>query len=524
MRVDDRNASPRPASDAWTRTIVIATLLVVFAWCVYRPDRARPLHIIDFSEFIPHLESETGFVARTRALVEYYASQGRFNVVPYVLLAAKWEAFGWWSPGWQICRAALMLALFGLTIVLLRRLGASRLGAIIGGSVYLWAPSAGDGWVHLTMAEPLGAAIMLAMAIRAMRFQSVQRWQREVAIMAGATALLIWTKELMAPALLLPVCLALTVREDGSFAMPKRSRRNVSLVAAIALASVVAMVPIAVLYLTAGESAYASMYGRGIPSLSGLIAIWIAALLPFEAIIVPANFVWALAVAGFVVLLAAGWRAGLRDPEARKRALGLLSFALVLPLAGILAYLPNPWYAQFYTLPYLIGAALLLAMAVTYLQSVRAGALAAGASLAMLAHPVTSSSTMAARTDAVQRRDDRVIAFVADSVLADSVHFATKVVPPYDWLGFGAAMRRISAVQGRPWPPARYIDCRQARQTLASRPGLVTVDFESSCALKARDMKVISQSFRRVDWRRFQLVVDSAHADVILPTTGSAPP
>ena len=80
----------------------------------------------------------------TGTLVDYYASEGRFNIVGYAFLAARWNLFGWSSPGWQLARGAMMLLLIGLTYVLLRRLGASRLGATLGGSVYLIAPAAAD--------------------------------------------------------------------------------------------------------------------------------------------------------------------------------------------------------------------------------------------------------------------------------------------------------------------------------------------------------------------------------------------
>jgi hypothetical protein len=524
MRDDAGNSSPRTVFDSRALTLAVATALVVLAWLIYRPDRLRPFHILDFSEFIPILLTGNGFVDGTRSVVEYYASQGRFNAIPYVLLAIKWDLFAWWTPGWQIARAVTMIGLFALTYFLLRRLGASRLGGLIGGSVYFWSPSAGDGWVRMTIAEPLGAAIMLGLAIRAVRYQAAERWPREVVFMALGTIGLLWTKELMAPLLILPVGLAWS----RNHMVPSRgqTRRNVALVTAVAIAAVLAILPIAILYLRAEEAAYASMYGRGMQSLSGIIAIWITMLVPFELIIVPANVVWALAVAGFALLLPLGWRAGLRDAENSGRAPWLLAVALIVPLAGVLAYLPNPWYANFYTLPYLIGAALLTGMASTWLQAAMpSGAtIATAAWLAIVAHSATTSANYAARTDAVQRRDEWVIAFVADSADADSVQFATMRPPPYDWLGFGAAMTRISTAKGHPWPPTRNVSCDDARTALGSRTGLVTVNFESSCKFKAPRMKVISQPFHRLDMRRLRVVVDSAHADIVLPAVDSRSP
>jgi hypothetical protein len=506
--------------------LLVAITLVAIAWLIYRPDRPRPFHILDFSEFIPILLRDDGFLSGTRNVIEYYASQGRFNVIPYVLLGLKWNVFEWWTPGWQIARAILMVFLFGLTFVLLRRLGASRLGGLVGASVYLWSPPATDGWVRMTIAEPLGAAITLGLSIRALRYQQVDRWKREIVLMSIGAALLIWTKELMIPVLILPVGLALSAQPDGSFKFPGKTRRNVALIIGVMAAAVIALVPIAVLYLRAEEAAYASMYGRGMQSLSGIIAIWITALVPFVLIVVPANAIWALAVTGFAVLIAVGWRTGFRTPHYAARARWLLACALVVPLAGVLAYLPNPWYAGFYTLPYLFGPALLMGMGATWLAaSGRRGALFTAAGwAAVLAHGATTAATHAARTDAIQRRDDWVIAFVADSVHADSAQFATTRPPPFDWLGFGAAMSRISAARSNPWPPTRNVGCDDAREKLTAARGLVTVNLESSCRFTSPRLKVISQPYRRIDLRQFRMITDSAHADVVLPETDRRSP
>ena len=121
-------------------TVIVALALFAIAWMIYRPDRMRPFHQQDFSEFIPRMQHESGIIGRTHALAAHYKTEGRFKVIPYALLAAKWELFAWWSPGWQMVRAAQMMTLFGLAYVLLRRLGASRLGSVIGRSVFLWAP------------------------------------------------------------------------------------------------------------------------------------------------------------------------------------------------------------------------------------------------------------------------------------------------------------------------------------------------------------------------------------------------
>ena len=520
MTADHQNASPGFTRDLRRRELAIVVgVLVVLAWAIYRPDRTRPFHILDFSEFISLLESHANVFDRTLALVDYYATQGRFNVIAYAGIATKWTLMDWWSPGWQMLRALLMLTLFWLSFVLLRRLGASRLGGLIGASVFLFAPSASDGWVRLTMAEPLGAALVLAMSLLAIRYQASDRWQRDTLLMAAGAAALILTKELLAPLLLLPVVLALTLQSDGTFALPTRSRRNIALVLGVAAATLAAMAPVAWLYVRGGESAYASMYGRGMQSVGGVLAIWVSALVPFELAVFPTSVPWALAVVGFLGLVGAGWRIGFLTGSDTKGAPWLLAVALLVPLAGILAYIPNPWYARFYSIPLLTGTALLLGMAATYVHRLafRGTAWAVGAWVTMSVFAAGSAWSFAERSDAEQRRNDRVISIIADSVDVDSVHFAGTRPPPYAWLGNGATMNRFAAATGRPWPLTRDLGCDEVRVELGSRPELVIVNLLSSCELRALEMKVVSQTYKRVDWPRLRLVDDSAHADIILP-------
>jgi hypothetical protein len=270
-------------------------------------------------------------------------------------------------------------------------------------------------------------------------------------------------------------------------------------------------------YLRSGDSAYASYYGRGFQSLSALVAFWLLALIPFDLIVVPANIVWAIAVASFIVLAGLGWQRGLRHTESAVRARWLLLLATVIPFAGVIAYFPNPWYARFYSLPYLIGAALITGMAVTWLseRSPAGGRFALFAWIAFTFHAVSGASLLSEQTDAVQRRDSHIIAYIADSIPAEHVNLATTRAPPHEWLGIGSALNRMARAKGHPWPPTRNVNCEDALRDLTSQHGLVTVNLQSSCKFRASQQIVVSEGFRRLDLRRFRLVVDSAHADIV---------
>jgi hypothetical protein len=511
-------------SDASTTTVMWIGGALALSWMLYRPERVRPLDITDFSEFLPRLQAADGFLGGLREIVNYYAGQGRFNVIAYIGATLKWEIFGWWSPGWQLVRAAVMVVLVALTYTLLRRLGASRLGSGIACTVYLWAPAAADGWVHLTMAEPLGAALMLYASIRAIRFQGVDRWPREVVIQCAAAACIILSKELLAPTILLPLVLALARRPDGSFARPVATRRNLVLTISVAVATLAALTPVVTVYARAPAWAYASQFGVASKPFNEVIASSVETLVPFSLAPERVSALWAIAVVSYAMLVVVGWRVGLRAPVTASRFAFLLPLALVFPFLGMVMYWPLRWHAQFYELPYLIAAALLLAFAVTFLQlhrSVRAPwvalTLAAPAVLA-----IGDASNEAARDDARQRNIAAVIRIVADSVKADTILYAARYTPAQEWLGTAAGLHRYAGASGHPWPPTRHVTCETARNALSAGRSVGVVILTDECVIDTGLALPVTTPFRRIDLAGAQLTKDSMRAEIRIAGPGAS--
>src|SRR5262245_62682312 len=95
----------------WLLLALAAALAVV----VYRPWYPRAFDVLDFSEFLPILKSAHDPLHRFTALVDYYARQhGRFNVLSYAALAAKWSWLGDHPLLWQLLRAGELVAIAGL--------------------------------------------------------------------------------------------------------------------------------------------------------------------------------------------------------------------------------------------------------------------------------------------------------------------------------------------------------------------------------------------------------------------------
>jgi len=154
----------------------------------------------------------------------------------------------------------------------------------------------------------------------------------------------------------------------GSFAVPERSRRTFALVAPTVVVTVGVLTPLAWIYLHAPASGFAAQYGSSIQSPGGIAAIAIATLIPFQPVPNSISVAWILAIAGFTLLVAAGWRVGFHSRDQASRSHWLLGVALVFPAIGALAYLPWPAYQSFYAPPYLTGTSILIGMAATYLE------------------------------------------------------------------------------------------------------------------------------------------------------------
>src|SRR5688500_7224744 len=300
--------SARDRSRASSAVLAVSAILII--WAVYRPDRVRPLDLLDFGEFVPLLKGTVseGWWAQLAAVVDYNLTQhGRVNIVQVIAAVLKWRVFGDWTPGWQLTQAATMGAVIFQSFILLRRLGASAFGAAVGASVFLFAPAAARGWIRVTLAEPVGMIAGLALALRATRFQQRAKWAPDVWWFAVGTLFVLQTKELMAPALLIPLALALTTQPDGSLSRPQWSRRNVTLVVAVCIATLATLIPLAFIYLNASSNAFASQYGSGSQSIGGLIVIWLSTLVPFVLVPTRPSVMWAGAVAAFIGVLASGW-------------------------------------------------------------------------------------------------------------------------------------------------------------------------------------------------------------------------
>lgn len=522
----DLSLSPdaRSRKGSGDRAVGTALLLsaALVAFVLYRPDTAAPFEIVDFSETLPILTDGRDFGERFAGLVRYYLGHGRAAFGLSAGLAAKWTLFEWWTPGWQWTRYLVSLLVVVLAWRLLRVLGANRAGAAAGASLFVVSETVAPGWLRPAVNEPLGTVLLLAASLVACRFQSSNRWRASVALIAALIALMILSKETLVAAAFFPVALALGRTPGGSFAWPTRSRRNVALVLSVAAAVAVMAVPVVWGVSQAGPEGYARQFGAADGLISNAIFGLLPALFPFTPISSPPGLGMALANIAWLSLLIAGWRA-LPHGTARRREAGvLLALGLLVPLSRLVVYLPWPLQFPYYSIPYLLGIAILAAVAVTRLtsgaQSLRVFAVAAV--LIVSLYSAAGADAQRSRYFATRRLTDTLVTelhALARQGSVDSVLVAVPRLKEQAWWGLGPTLARFGAATDRPLPPLREALCAERVALLPSKGSqTAVVALRWQCELPPAAFKVLQTEARRFDANALRQITDTLHADIYL--------
>ena len=502
-----------------TAARVAAIAATLLAFLIYRPDRPLPFDILDFSEFLPLLRDTDSFVARTQRLVGYYASQGRANLIPYVLMSAKWELFGDWSPGWQWSRFGVMAGVVVLAFRLLRRLGAQPLAATIGAGVFLAAPAAARGWIRLTMAEPLGTLLLLGLChvvLPARRlWAEKRRWLGALAL----TLAILLTKEMLVVSLVLPVALMCLTDDAGRVAPPRSGRPALAMGVATLVLSIACLVPMARLTLRVSHDAFSSQFGAVMRGPGDTVAAWLATLIPFDpARAVPRSAIGAT-LALYLVVLIGCWSVRLRVATLGLRGeMAWLGLGLGVPLLGAMEYVPWPAYQPFYAIPYLTGTSLLLALGLTSLlgRSRRWGMAATAACGMLFGFALADAQAQAARAAASQYAHRRLVTRLHQATGIDRVGVASDRRVPQAWQGLGPTLHRYAAAVGSPIPPAVDLACTGADSAIVQSRGTAFVFYGSLCPHQVDDEPIVER-YRRFDVGRLRVVEDSLRVDVLSP-------
>jgi len=498
------------------------------AFLLYQPLRQRPFEILDFSEFLPLLRAHDSWAERFIGLVRYYVrDQGRTNLLPYAAIAVKWGLFGGNVVAWQLTRFVQMLAITAGGYHLCRRFGAGPAGAGWGAALLITAGSASDAWLRLTMGEPLGLMFLLGALELAVGYQATSAWPSRangIALLLGAMVLCKETLVATTPCVLgIAAC---RFSDDGAYEWPGWSRRTTGLAIRILAVMAALGVLIAVVSQTATTEAFASQYGRVVPSVPATLVTFVLFLLPSHtglepsAVSLPANL-------AFLALVGSGWASRLRSRDGGNATPFVLASLLLLPLAGALVYAPWPMRELFYGLPFMISPVLLLAVAVTFLGR-HAWFLVASAQVLCATNVLLTAlqawHLSAFRTSRQEVNHD-LLTMLSSLGEQDSAFVALPSTFAEAWRGPGPALMRYGRLMGPrgTMPVVVNVSCQQVPDILSAEATTATrvvVSYSNTCGPLPAPTRRISYRFRYYDPSGWSLTTAGLEADVtILPGT-----
>ena len=450
--IDTEQRTDRPVVPTRSHRLPLALIVafvvgIVAAAAIYQPWKNTPFDIIDFSEFLPFLYQHDSFQARYSAFVSYFTSQGRFDLLSYLLIVWKWSVFGSSEAAWQVARFVEMSGIVLAVYLLLRRLGAGRWGSVAGASLFVVAQTASPAWIRLTMGEPFGLLAIIGAAMLATRYQDTPRWRAAGALIAVMLATSLLAKEMLVAFVPFVLLLACARRESGEPVPLRLTRRNVWLAGLVGAGVLAVLVPVAVVALRARSGAYVSDYGTGSLSMDRLIHSFTVILFPVSGL--PESrlsFARLSANLVFFAIVTAGLWLSRADSALRRRWSPLGVGALALAAVGAAIYLPWPYFQKFYGLPFLLGPALLVAIAITSIENLRPSwRWAAYAGCLVVFVQGATSAAHASRAAIGERRINFVLAndFAAHPD-ADSIVVAMRYLPTQAWQGRGATLGRYA--------------------------------------------------------------------------------
>lgn len=502
-------------------------VLAATALCLYRPWVDRPFDILDFSEFLPLLTGNGSFWTRFAALTGYYFhDHGRLNLAGYVALAAKWTFLGASPVLWQWARVAEMGVVVAAIYLLFRRLALRPFPALAGASLYVIGRIVVEGWMRMTMGEPLGLLAALGALHLATTWRERPRSLRRAALAGLLMAIAVLAKEMLIGMLPL-VWMVGTLREsDGRFGRaelgedgwPRLLWSGGPPILAFALAGIAA--------LNARSAGFTALYGQASPTFGSFLALLARPWLPQGSVHGTEAFTFPGNAAFLVVTLGGAWLA-MRQEGCRRHARGILAAAIGTSLAFAALYLPWPAITFYYVIPFHLAVAMLFAAALQAIaDNEHAGrGIALGGYAVIALWTVPSSARAASEIIALQQVNGELVARLGTVHGADRIVVAGEGVVAQAWMGTGPTLRRYALATGaaRDLPPATDLPCAAVDTLLRRTPGhIIVIDYLPGCRGLPPATVTVSRPFRFVWtwWSGAGVGTDSVAAQVRFdPTT-----
>ena len=505
------------ASRAMWATAFLLPFLSLF---VFQPWLPHPHPVWDWGDLVPLFRSSEGLVETVQVLAERYGLEGRANLLGYLQLALTWHVAGDSAVGWQMIRAAQMLAMGVLFVAACRRGGATPLAAGLGGLIMLLGASSVEGWLFI-MGEPLGTCFLLVMFLLCAGYPSSDRWRRDAVLVGAAGLCVLLTKEFLGFAIL-PI-IALAFLGDGRYGLGKWrwETRDRWLFVSLALALAVKLLILIPVLLAPTPPGYSSAYGSSATSTEGVLALILAMSLPTWFASSRLGALWYPANLLTIILLVGGGLLGLRRCWPRVPVWGLLS---LLPLLGALAYSFWPRYSAFYGIPFWTASAGLLVACVASMHPIsRSTSLAANTALLLIAF---YCGIVAERTV----REKHALAGVAEDIAraipiwqgVDSIFVVAPASGVRRWPVTGGELERYAIALGVPGssvPGGQDITCEAALERL--RSGLTRaalINDPRVCGTLPVRTDLHLRAYTYLDWLSLGRLGDSVIVESLVPS------
>jgi hypothetical protein len=198
--------------------------------------------------------------------------------------------------------------------------------------------------------------------------------------------------------------------------------------------------------------------------------------------------------------------------KSRGNFTAILALGLAHPLLGAIVYVPWPAYQWFYSVPFLLGPAVLLSAAITGVEQYapKWRWLAYAACICAVGNMASESLRFSRRSEAVHHLTDAAAEAVSSTRNLDSVFVAAREMPAQAWQGLGPTLERFGRATDRPFPATVDVPCSDAdaRAQARNERAMVLV-FSSHCVLRHTPHSVETRRFTWFDWGRATVVRDS---------------
>lgn len=455
-----------------------AAIWLLLAVFLFAPSLDRPIDLIDFHDITPLIRASDSAWDALVSVSALYQRHGRLSVVSYAYFIAKWYAFGDWGLGWQIVRLVEVAVTAALFYLLLRRLGAGRTGAALAQFLLLATPSSAKIWEWLNVAEAAGTLLVVVVAHLVLNGHANNRERLRLAAIFCSVLVLAFLKEMLLTALVLPVWWLGTLQHrNGSITARPHQRMPRDFLVVIAAAAT-ASIPILYVAFTSPEGSYARHYLGGSMNAGSVLLSGVALLIPFQPPTSPHSILELGALIAYSSILLLGWRVLLVTRRGDMAGQRILLLAVTFVVSGVAAYAPWHDYRLMYAYPFQLGTGLLIAFAVTGLQSARilSRSLVSLAWLAILIVMI-SQAYGDARFYHASLKSVRDVAVVASTLPRDAdVYVRSCGVPGGDWANLGDLAGRFARTIDLPAPSLlRDTSCASTPHRLPGRSSDVHV-------------------------------------------------